>query len=469
MYRKLILLSLLVIALLGVSAAQAQTSQVWNVQFYNDIFLSSSPVVNRQDFAPSLAYNWGAGAPATGVNADNFSARFGTDAFFAAGTYRFSVQADDAVRVYVDFVPVIDTLEAARPGVVLTADVTLTAGSHHVQVDYREYGGDASLFFGWAQGTGTVFPTPTAPLNTGTWFAQYFANANLTGSPTLIQGESNPSHNWGTGSPVASIPADNWSARWTSQQTLSAGTYTITASADDGVRVYVNGVLYINEFHLASANTYTATVTLPAGVHTFMIEYYEAGGIAFLSYNLSLAGSQSPPPNPTGATATVTAFRLNVRAAPDPINGAILTKISRNETYNVVGRNSNSSWWQINVNGTIGWVSGRYVNVLNSVSVPNTEGSPQPGGNPTASCPGAPTPRLVIGGRGRVTTGAGNNLRAAPAVTATRIGRIPELGAFTVLAGPSCYGTLAYWQVNYNGQIGWTAEGTLTEYWLEPT
>jgi hypothetical protein len=35
------------------------------------------------------------------------------------------------------------------------------------------------------------------------------------------------------------------------------------------------------------------------------------------------------------------------------------------------------------------------------------------------------------------------------------------------LAGPVCGENLAWWQVDYNGLVGWTAEGQGNEYWLE--
>ncbi|WP_410968985.1 PA14 domain-containing protein, partial [Salmonella sp. SAL4444] len=76
-------------------------------------------------------------------------------------------------------------------------------------------------------------------LGTGPWTAQYYANPTLSGSPTLIQTESSPTHDWGTGSPVVSIPPDNFSARWTSTRTVEAGTYQISVRVDDGVRVFV--------------------------------------------------------------------------------------------------------------------------------------------------------------------------------------------------------------------------------------
>jgi uncharacterized protein YraI len=46
--------------------------------------------------------------------------------------------------------------------------------------------------------------------------------------------------------------------------------------------------------------------------------------------------------------------------------------------------------------------------------------------------------------------------------------QIPSGGTFTVLAGPTCANGMNWWQVNYNGTVGWTAEGDASGYWLEP-
>jgi uncharacterized protein YraI len=87
---------------------------------------------------------------------------------------------------------------------------------------------------------------------------------------------------------------------------------------------------------------------------------------------------------------------------------------------------------------------------------------------PGTTCPGAPITRLAVGGTGRVTPGEANNFRAEPSRSSALIGKIPPGESFTILQGPSCSDNITYWQVNYNGTVGWTGEGTGNEYWLEP-
>jgi uncharacterized protein YgiM (DUF1202 family) len=455
MFRKGTILFCILVALLCLTAIPvvAQGGTVWQGDYFNNCCLSFPSAFSRQDSA--VAFDWGAGSPGSGVSADNFSARWGTDPFFQAGTYRFWAQADDNVRVFVDFnsSPIIDTFGQSRVGQVVSSDIFLTQGTHHVQVDYQEMGGNAYVYVTWANvatnPTGPNFPVPggsVPPPTNGPWTAQYFANPSLVGTPSLIQTEVTPTHDWGSGSPTASIPADNFSARWTSLQTLNAGTYQLTVRADDGVRVIIDGVTYVNEWHTATGATYTIAVNLFAGQHTFIVDFYEAGGLAFLNYTFVPANIiPTPIPTfPTGATATVTnAYRLNVRSAPSAVTGIVLTKINRNETYAIVGRNGNTSWWQINVNGIIGWVNARYVTANNAQNVPVTSGTTSP----------TPIPNIPTGASATVTNASRLNVRNAPnAVTGSILIEIRRNDTYPIVGRNS---DASWWQINVNGIIGW--------------
>ncbi|MBX3064242.1 MAG: SH3 domain-containing protein [Anaerolineae bacterium] len=84
------------------------------------------------------------------------------------------------------------------------------------------------------------------------------------------------------------------------------------------------------------------------------------------------------------------------------------------------------------------------------------------------TCPGSLPSRLVVGQVGRVSPGDANNMRDNPSRSAKKVGSIPAGAEFIVLDGPVCADGYAWWQVNYNGLIGWTVEGDGAVYWLEP-
>jgi hypothetical protein len=112
------------------------------------------------------------------------------------------------------------------------------------------------------------------------WQALYWNNMTLSGTPVLQRSESNLDHDWGTGSPGASVPVDGFSARWVRYIDVSAGTYRFTATSDDGIRVHVDGELIIDEWSDHPAKTVSAEKQLNAGYHLVVVEYYENGGLA---------------------------------------------------------------------------------------------------------------------------------------------------------------------------------------------
>ena len=121
-------------------------------------------------------------------------------------------------------------------------------------------------------------PMPAANGLTG----RYFANTTLSGTPVLIRNEA-VNFNWGTGSPGAGVPADNFSVRWTGEvRPTTTGNYRFRTRSDDGVRLWVNGVLVINNWTLHSANDNTSSsIKLTANTrYSIKMEYYEQGGSA---------------------------------------------------------------------------------------------------------------------------------------------------------------------------------------------
>ena len=141
---------------------------------------------------------------------------------------------------------------------------------------------------------------------------------------------------------------------------------------------------------------------------------------------------------------------------------AIIGEIPGGAIFSVIAGpqcNDGMSWWQVNYNGLLGWTPenssyGEYW--LEPYSVPI----------PVCSSPLAP--HMLIGLSGYVTLGPSNNLRAQPSLSASVVGQMPGGSTFSVLTGPVCADGLNWWQVNFSGNIGWTAEGQNYEYWIEP-
>ena len=88
---------------------------------------------------------------------------------------------------------------------------------------------------------------------------------------------------------------------------------------------------------------------------------------------------------------------------------------------------------------------------------------------PDALCPPAPPTRLIVNERGRVALDDTRplNLRADPGTTSAVLAQIPAGGVFYVLDGATCGQDYAWFQVEYNGIVGWVAEGDEAAYYAE--
>jgi len=73
-----------------------------------------------------------------------------------------------------------------------------------------------------------------------------------------------------------------------------------------------------------------------------------------------------------------------------------------------------------------------------------------------------------VGQDGRVTPGDANNMRDTPSTSGNRVGQVPGEAEFAVLDGPVCSDGYTWWQIDYDGLIGWTVESIGNSYSLEP-
>ncbi len=105
---------------------------------------------------------------------------------------------------------------------------------------------------------------------------EYFDGPNFT-SRFLNRVDSTVNFNWGTGSPANGMGVDTFSVRWSGKiEPRYNETYTFRTTTDDGVRLWVNNQLLINQWKDQTATAYTATIALNAGqLYDIRLEYYE--------------------------------------------------------------------------------------------------------------------------------------------------------------------------------------------------
>ena len=89
------------------------------------------------------------------------------------------------------------------------------------------------------------------------------------------------------------MTADNFSVRWTGRvEAPVTGTYRFSTVSDDGIRVWVNGQLVINNWtdHATTTNT-SATIALTAGTrYAVRVDFYDHTGVATAQLQWSYPG-----------------------------------------------------------------------------------------------------------------------------------------------------------------------------------
>lgn len=139
-------------------------------------------------------------------------------------------------------------------------------------------------------------PLLTTPGLTG----QYFTGKNFD-QFVLVRVDSQLDFNWGSGAPAAGLPKDKFSVRWIARfkPTHASGlhTYRFSSTSDDGVRLWVNGDLVIDQWRDQSTKTFSALVNLAAETPaSIRMEYYENGYGAVAKLVIADADTAQPVP-----------------------------------------------------------------------------------------------------------------------------------------------------------------------------
>ncbi len=121
-----------------------------------------------------------------------------------------------------------------------------------------------------------------APIGTGDGLkGVYHDNINFTGTQ-VTRVDPSINFNWATAAPVTGIAADTFSVRWTGQiEARYSELFTFTTTSDDGIRLWVNGQLIIDQWNDHSATNHSGVIGMIAGQRVdIRIDYYENTGSA---------------------------------------------------------------------------------------------------------------------------------------------------------------------------------------------
>jgi glutamine amidotransferase-like uncharacterized protein len=107
----------------------------------------------------------------------------------------------------------------------------------------------------------------------------YFDNLDFA-NQVLERVDATVDFNWGSGAPKSSIGADTFSVRWNGfVRAQFSESYTFYTVSDDGVRLWVNGQLIVNNWTDHAPVQNKGIIALEAGkTYPIKMEYYERGG-----------------------------------------------------------------------------------------------------------------------------------------------------------------------------------------------
>jgi PA14 domain/Chitobiase/beta-hexosaminidase C-terminal domain len=127
-----------------------------------------------------------------------------------------------------------------------------------------------------------------------------FTNASFNTPPTLVRTDPSINFDWGATGPATAIGTSNYVVRWTGTiQPQFTEDYTFYTTADDGVRLFVNGQLLINDWVTQAATTASNRIPLVAQqLYNVELDYFyqnDNGSQVSLAWS-SASVPQSPIP-----------------------------------------------------------------------------------------------------------------------------------------------------------------------------
>lgn len=303
--------SLLLTLILLILPASAQDIDIfdapWHAEYFNNPYLAGEPNLTR--FDEGIGFDWGENVPVASLPADNFSVRWGKGGNIPAGTYRFIVTSSLGFRLYIDNEVILDTWDGGAERITIGRDYFIPAGYHNIQLDYRAFGGSAFIYLDWGLAPdGEVAPQSASIIGADT--------VTITANTLNVRSQPRIANN---------ITTRLARGQQFSQISISADGRWVQLDLGNGTRGWVSS---------AYVQASSATVTTE--------------GLR-------------------GQSLRSTA-RLFIRVAPN-IEADSLGLLLNGEDATIIGRSADGNWWQVNSNGTVGWVNTLFVVLSPDVNV----------------------------------------------------------------------------------------------------
>ncbi len=238
----------------------------WRAAFFNNVNWQGEPV--HVTNLPRIAFTWRGEGPAPILGKHLYSARITAHVPLAKGEYRFVLMADDWARLTIDHEEIATDSAWFTSRAPTTVRKYLLDGDHTIQIDYAQYWGQASLYFYWEPA-----------LDHPRWHGTYFDGSDLSGFALDVQkiAEEDFQHCWDNGppDPNGAGTSQSFSSRWTRRfEVPEAGIYQVCVFTKDGVRLWIDRVRHINDWHPGEPRLICEWVDLKPITHYVFMEHF---------------------------------------------------------------------------------------------------------------------------------------------------------------------------------------------------
>jgi GH43 family beta-xylosidase len=305
--------------------------------FHNDDFTGLAETRTE-----AIAFRWGTGSPAPGVDPDTFSVRWtGQIEPEFSESYRFRIGSDWAARVWIDGQLVIDGF--IRPvATIQSVPIALVAGQRYdIRVDYFEDVGNAYAELSWSSASQPLELIPADRL--------YESPAGILGTYADSSGggvtrvDPNVDYFFGPSGPVG-LNADQFSVNWTGQIRADfSELYTFSTISDERVRLWIGNELVIDNWSDHTSTEDIGTKWLEAGKwYEVRLEYYDVQGDSEIRWRWA-SSQQTNGAFETVPTENLRAIKPGLQTFQNPLGRGADPFVLRHDGYYYLTMTSGSS------------------------------------------------------------------------------------------------------------------------------
>lgn len=129
-----------------------------------------------------------------------------------------------------------------------------------------------------------ITPSYAQDIPTGKFLGTYYNGRNFE-SQVFTREDAAVNFNWWLGSPGPGVTKDDFSVRWQGKFDFTAGDWEFDSSADDGIRVFIDGDKVVDSWKTQRGTYFKVVKNLSVGSHLIVVEYFEAKEWAGVTLN----------------------------------------------------------------------------------------------------------------------------------------------------------------------------------------